>query len=296
MELRVLRYFLAVVREESIVGAADVLHLTQPTLSRQLQELEKELGATLFIRGNRSQKLSLTEKGMLLRQRAEELIELADKTEQEMLCHDSPVSGKVIIGGGESDAMRLVAAAANRLKEECPNIHYQLFSGNAEDVKERLDKGLLDFGLFIEPTDLQKYECLRLPVVDSWGLLLRKDSPMAGKSAVTPQDLLEIPLLVSRQQQVAQFFESWSGVGEARLNIVASYNLIYNAALMVEEGFGNALCLDKLINTSGSSKLCFIPMEPRMYVHLDFAWKKHQVLSKAAQVFLEAVRVEAASF
>lgn len=290
MELRVLRYFLTVVREESIVDAANVLHLTQPTLSRQLRDLEKEFGAKLFIRGNKSKKLSLTDKGILLRQRAEELIELADKTAQEMFSHDSSISGTIIIGGGESDAMRLVAKTANRLKGQHPDLHYQLFSGNAEDVKERLDKGLLDFGVFIEPTDLQKYECLRLPVVDSWGLLVRKDSPLAEKSTISPEELLNTPLLVSRQHNVAKSFEAWSGVAETQLNIVATYNLIFNAALMVEEGFGNALCLDKLINTSGNCQLRFISMEPKMDVHLDLAWKKYQVLSKAAEVFLEMIR------
>lgn len=289
MELRVLRYFLTVVQEESIVGAADVLHLTQPTLSRQLRDLEKELGATLFIRGNKAQKLVLTDKGMLLRRRAEELLELADKTEQDMMFSDTVVSGNVIIGGGESDAMRLIAKTANRLKGKYPDIHYQLFSGNAEDVKERLDKGLLDFGVFIEPTDLQKYEYLRLPVVDSWGLLLRKDSPFAKKSTISPEDLLGIPLIVSRQQQVAHFIERWSGIAQTQLHVVATYNLIYNAALMVEEGFGHALCLDKLVNTSDNSKLKFIPIEPRMEVHLDLAWKKYQVLSRAAEVFLEMI-------
>lgn len=290
MELRVLRYFLTVVREESIVDAANVLHLTQPTLSRQLRDLEKEFGAKLFIRGNKSKKLSLTDKGILLRQRAEELIELADKTAQEMFSHDSSISGTIIIGGGESDAMRLVAKTANRLKGQHPDLHYQLFSGNAEDVKERLDKGLLDFGVFIEPTDLQKYECLRLPVVDSWGLLVRKDSPLAEKSTISPEELLNTPLLVSRQHNVAKSFEAWSGIAETQLNIVATYNLIFNAALMVEEGFGNALCLDKLINTSGNCQLRFISMEPKMDVHLDLAWKKYQVLSKAAEVFLEMIR------
>ena len=290
MELRVLRYFLTVVREESIVDAANVLHLTQPTLSRQLRDLEKEFGATLFIRGNKSKKLSLTDKGILLRQRAEELIELADKTAQEMFFHDSSISGNIIIGGGESDAMRLVAKTANRLKGQHPDLHYQLFSGNAEDVKERLDKGLLDFGVFIEPTDLQKYEYLRLPVVDSWGLLVRKDSPLAEKSTISPEALLNTPLLVSRQHNVAKSFEAWSGIAKTQLNIVATYNLIFNAALMVEEGFGNALCLDKLINTSGNSQLHFIPMEPKVDVHLDLAWKKYQVLSKAAEVFLEMIR------
>lgn len=289
MDLRVLRYFLTVVRERSIVGAADVLHLTQPTLSRQLKDLEEEFGATLFLRGNKTQGLVLTEKGMLLRRRAEELVELADRTQLEMSRDDTAVSGEIMIGGGESDAMRIVAKAAKTLQKKYPAIHYHLFSGNSEDVKERLDKGLLDFGIFVEPTDLGKYEKLRLPANDRWGLLVRADNPLAAKDSLALDDLLDIPLIVSRQRQVGEAFAQRSGIEEERLNVVATYNLIYNAALMAQEGFGSVLCLDKLIPTGPTDRLRFIPMEPPVEVHLDFAWKKYQVRSKAAQVFLETM-------
>ena len=289
MDLRVLRYFLAVVREENITAAAESLHMTQPTLSRQLMNLEEELGTKLLIRGGRNQKITLTEKGMLLRRRAQELVELADKTQLEIVSDEANISGEIMIGGGESDAMRLIAKAAASLKDTYPDIHYQLYSGNAEDVKERLDKGLLDFGVFIEPSDLRKYECLRLPAADTWGLLVRRDHPLAAQTSFSPDDLDGLPLIVSRQQMVDRSFAIWYG-GQPNLNIVGSYNLLFNAALMVEEGFACALCLDKLANTSLESNLCFLPAEPSVQAHLDLAWKKYQVFSKAAEVFLNRMK------
>ena len=288
MDLRVLRYFLAVVREESITAAAEALHVTQPTLSRQLMELEEELGAQLLIRGGR--RIALTEKGMLLRRRAEELVELADKTQLEMHSDEEQIGGEVMIGGGESDAMRLIGRAAAALHEKHPALSYRLYSGNAEDVKERLDKGLLDFGVFIAPCDLSKYEYLRLPAVDVWGLLARKDHPLAKQGFFTKKDLDDLPLLVSRQELVEQTFAKWYG-GQPKFDVIGSYNLLFNAALLVEEGFGCALCLDKLANTSKESKLCFLPAEPKVEAQIDFAWKKYQVLSKAAETFLAKMRL-----
>lgn len=290
MDLRVLRYFLTVAREKSIVHAADVLHVTQPTLSRQLKDLEEEFGATLFVRGNKSQGLTLTEKGILLRRRAEELVELADRTQEEMHSDDGLLAGDVWIGAGESDVMRLIAKAAFALQKQYPDIHYHLLSGNAEDIKERLDKGLLDFGVFAEPSDLQKYDKLRLPETDRWGLLARADSPLAQLSAIVPEQLSGLPVIVSRQQLFAKSHPVFPGVENKRLNIVATYNLIYNAALMTEEGFGYAITLEKLVKTDENSKLRFIPLKPQVELHWDIAWKKYQVSSKAAQAFLEKIR------
>lgn len=289
MDLRVLRYFLAVVREESITAAADTLHLTQPTLSRQLMELEEELGVQLLIRGSRNQKIALTEKGMLLRRRAEELVELADKAQLEMGSEDT-VSGNITIGGGETYVMHFIAKTAKELQDIYPEIRYQLYSGNAEDVKERLDKGLLDFGIFIEPTNIEKYEHLRLPATDTWGLLLRKDHPLAKNKAIVAADLYDIPLLISAQRLVNSTFSEWLGSDISRLNVVATYNLIYNASVMADEGIGSVLTLDKLVNTTGNSNLCFIPLEPRVTAHLDIAWKKYQVFTKASEVFLDFLR------
>ena len=287
MELRVLRYFLAVAREESISGAADYLHITQPTLSRQLMELEEELGTKLFLRGKRNRRVRLTDEGMLLRRRAEEIVELADKTEAEFTAKDEWISGEVYIGSGETDAMRLIAQTAQNLRKEYPHIRYHLFSGNADDVMERLDKGLLDFGLLIGSANIEKYDHIQLPATDTWGLLMRKDSPLAQKDVIRPQDLKGIPLLGSRQAVMRNELSEWYGGDFERLNIVATYNLIYNAALMVDEGFGYALTLDKLINTSGESNLCFRPFSPRLEAHLVLVWKKYQPFSKASQKFLD---------
>ncbi|MFV0400020.1 MAG: LysR family transcriptional regulator [Oscillospiraceae bacterium] len=288
MELRILRYFLALAREESISAAAEFLHLTQPTLSRQLMDLEQELGTKLFTRGKR--KITLTGEGMLLRKRAEEIIDLVDKTEAELLTPDDIISGDIYIGGGETCAMRRVAKVMREITDEHPSVHFHLFSGNAEDVTERLDKGLLDFGILIQPTNLEKYNSLRFPAVDTWGVLMRKDSLLAKKAAIRPQDLWDVPLLASRQRLVSSDITKWIKKDYEKLNLVATYNLIYNASLLVDEGVGYALCLDGLVNTTGDSNLCFRPLEPRLEAHLDIVWKKYQVFSKAAELFLSRVR------
>lgn len=290
MELRVLRYFLAVAREETISGAAETVHVTQPTLSRQMMDLEEELGKTLFLRGKR--RITLTEEGMFLRKRAQEIVALVEKTESEFSSEEKDISGDVWIGGGETDAMRLIARAARGLQAVHPHISYHLFSGNAEDVAERLDRGLVDFGIFIEPADLSKYDFIKLPVTDSWGVLMRKDSPLAAKQSVRPEDLLGLPLLCSRQPLVKNELSGWMGDNYEKLNIMTTYNLLYNASLMVEEGMGYALCLDKIIRTPDDSPLCFRPLEPRLEVGLDIVWKKYQIFSKAAAKFLEHLQKE----
>lgn len=290
MELRVLRYFLAVVREETISGAAEAMHVTQPTLSRQMMELEEELGKTLFVRGKR--KISLTEEGMLLRKRAREIVALVEKTEAEFSAPGECLSGDVHIGGGETDAMRLIARAAHKLQRVHPRVAFHIFSGNAEDVMERIDRGLVDFGIFIEPVDLSKYDFVRLPVKDIWGLLMRKNCPLAAREAIQPNDLLGLPLLVSRQAMVKNEISGWMGDRHSQLHIVATYNLLYNASLMVEEGMGYALCLDKIVRTPDEGPLCFRPLKPKIEVGLSVAWKKYQVFSKAAESFLEYLKRE----
>lgn len=197
MELRVLRYFLAVAREGNITGAANFLHLTQPTLSRQIKDLEEELGCQLLVR--KSHRVVLTPEGMRLRKRAEEIISMVDKTEAEFLARENAVSGDIYIGGGETQAIRKIAEIIRELQEEYPDIHYHLYSGNAEDVTERLDKGLLDFGILIQPADISKYDYINLPSKDRWGVIMRKDSPMAAKESIRKEDLLDVPLICSRQ-------------------------------------------------------------------------------------------------
>lgn len=288
MELRVLRYFLAIAREANITAAAESLHVKQPTLSKQIMELEDELGKKLFIRGNR--KITLTEEGMFLRKRAQEIVDLADKTQAEFASDDELTAGDVYIGGGETEAMRLIARTVKRLHGSYPNIRYHLFSGNGEDVAERLDKGLLDFGVFVGAIDLSKYDYLKLPISDTWGLLVRKDDPLAQKKYITPLDLSRLPILCSRQAMIRNELSGWLGCDFQKLNTVATYNLIYNASLMVEEGIGYALSLDGLLNTTGDSELCFLPFEPKITAELVIAWKKYQVFSKAAEKFFELLQ------
>lgn len=292
MELRVLRYFLAVAREESISAAAASLHLTQPTLSRQLMDLEAELGKTLFVRGNR--KVTLTQDGVFLRKRAHEILDLVERTQSAFRHSEEALSGDVYVGGGESDAMRLVARAAGALQAAHPQVHFHLYSGNADDVGERLEKGLLDFGILIGTADLTKYDYLQLPCYDTWGVLMRRDSPLAEKAGIRPEDLWGRPLIVSRQAMIKSNLSNWLRQDFGALNIVSTYNLLFNASLMVEEGLGYALALDRLINTGGDSPLCFRPLEPVLHSELYVVWKKYQVFSKAAEAFLSLLRAQIA--
>ncbi|MGZ9869240.1 LysR family transcriptional regulator [Priestia endophytica] len=294
MELRVLRYFLTVAREGNITKAADFLHVTQPTLSRQLKELEQKLGKKLFIRSSHS--IILTDEGMLLRKRAEEIVHMVDKVEAEFSSMEETISGDVYIGGGETDAMRQIARVVKDLQLSYPNIRYHLYSGNEEDVTDRLDRGLLDFGILIQPADLSKYNYINIPAKDVWGVVMRKDSPLAVKNTIQAMDLLNVPLICSRQAMQQTYskneFADWFEENFDKLNVVTTYNLAYNAALMVDEGIGYAITLDKIVNTSSDSNLCFKPLEPRLESGLNIVWKKHQVFSIAADMFLKKTKAK----
>lgn len=288
MDVRVLRYFLTVAREASFSRAADALYMSQPTLSRQIRDLEEELGTTLFVRTNRN--VTLTRDGMRLRRRAQEIVELMDRTREEFENLDEDISGDVCIGSGETHAMRALARVAIDVRREHPGVRYHLFSGNADDVTERLDRGLLDFGVVIDPADLHKYDFLRIPGSDSWGLLMPADHPLAAKEAVSPGDLDGVPLLVSRQSMVAGDLARWLGGDFDRLEIAATYNLVFNAAIMVEQGMGCALTLDHLVGSMDVGGLCFRPLAPKVESGLNLVWKKYQVFSPAAEAFLRGVR------
>ena len=294
MEIRVLKYFLAIAREGSITGAADFLHVTQPTLSRRIKDLEEELGHKLFTRGSHS--MALTSEGMILRKRAEEIVSMVDKTEAEFCSMDGEVSGDIYIGGGETDAVKLIAKVAKELHDDYPNIRYHLYSGNAEDVTERLDKGLLDFGILVQPADISKYDYLNIPAKDVWGVVMKKDCPLAEKETVCKADLLNLPLICSRQaisqERSRNELADWFGDDFDKLDIVTTFNLFYNAAIMVNAGLGYAITIDKLVNTSEESSLCFRPLEPRLEAGLNLIWKKYPVFSSAAGLFLERLREE----
>ena len=238
--------------------------------------------------------MTLTPEGMILRKRAEEIISMVDKTEAEFNSMENVVSGDIYIGGGETEAIKLVAQIACELRASYPGIHYHLYSENSEDVTERLDKGLLDFGILIQPADISKYDYIDIPARDIWGVVMRRDSPLAEKEVIRKEDLLGVPLICSRQAISAERrgneFAGWFGEDFDQLDIVTTFNLVYNAAIMVEAGVGYAVTLDKIANTTESSSLCFRPLEPRLESGLNIIWKKYQVFSPAAELFLERLR------
>ena len=287
MELRVLQYFLAIAREQSIIRAAESLHLSQPTLSTQIKNMEEELGKQLLIRGTKgSRKVTLTEEGMILRKRAEEILDLVKKTEHEITLSDQIVIGDVYIGAGETEGVRLLAKAAGKLKELYPGIHYHISSGNSIFVREHLDKGLIDFGIIFGKPDLIKYDALKLPAKDTWGVLMPQEAPLAKKEAISPEDLWDKPLLLSQQEAKGGELVQWMKRDLSELHIAATYNLLFNASLLVEEGLGYAVCFDRIINTSGDSRLCFRPLSPTIEIEMYMIWKKYQVFSKPAEKFL----------
>lgn len=290
MELRVLQYFLAVAREQSILGASEFLHLSQPTLSRQLKELEEELGKQLFIRGNR--RITLTEEGMILRKRAEEIMQLVKKTENEITLAEQSIAGNIFIGAGETDAVRLISRAQQAIQKEHPLVHFHMQSGDKLSITENLDKGLNDFGLVFGEVDSSKYESLKVPYTDTWGILMRRDCTLAKKEQIEATDLWNLPLIVSRQESMEASLLPWSQKQRGQLNIVATYNLLFNASLMVREGLGYAVCLDKIINITGESELCFRPLYPKVHISTHIIWKKYQIFSKAAGKFLEQLYLE----
>lgn len=285
MEIKELRYFITVAECGSISKAAEKLFTTQPNLSRQLMKLEEETGQKLLIRGNK--KSELTEAGRLLYKRATEITELVDRTHSELRSDGDEVFGTVCIGGGESYAVGLIAKAAKEVSDMFPGIKFDFFSGDTDAVTEKLDKGLIDFGILIEPSNLEKYNSLRLPLTDKWGILMRKDSPLSEKEYITKEDLNGLPLLFSVHSFKKNNVTAWFCKDLDKLNVVATYNLIYNASLMVEQGMGYAVGLKGIINTSGDSTLCFRPFFPILETHLDVAWKKNGELSKASKIFLE---------
>ena len=288
MELRVLQYFLAVTREQSISGAAEALHLSQPTLSRQLREMEEELGKQLIIRGNR--RITLTEEGIILRKRAEEIMELVRKTENEITLSNNYIAGDITVGAGETDGVRFLTKTAKSLQEEFPDIHFHIISGDSVSVLENLDRGLIDFGLVFGEVDTSKYNMLKVPYKDTWGVLMRHDADLAEKEVITSEDLQDKPLILSRQRSSRSSLIKWLGKRYEDLNIVGTYNLLFNGSLMVKDGMGYALCFDKIIHITEHSSLCFRPLMPELSEEMHIIWKKYQIFPKAAEKFLQKMR------
>lgn len=283
MELRVLRYFLAVAREHSITRAANALHITQPTLSRQLQELEEELGTPLFQRDKKQ--LQLTEAGLRFSQRAEEIITLADRTTQEFSVRQTDISGDILIGCAESPGITLIAEVMRRLRRHYPHIRLTMQTANATLITEQLESGVIDFGFMLAPVDITRFDNIRLPHQDTWGLLLRKDHPLASEHSIIPAHLSDLPLIIPSRPQVASFLSGWLGRDIAHDQVWARFNLSYNASKFVQAGLGAAITLDGLVDTSPTSELTFVPLRPTLTSPVYLVWKKACFFSRAAQVF-----------
>ncbi len=284
MDIRTMQYYLAVVREGTISAAAEALHVAQPSLSRQMKDLEEELGVSLFERGNR--KITLTEEGMVLRKRAEEMVRLMQMTEEEISSIKNHISGSVRIGAGESISFHYLSRAAASLAEEHPDIRFHITSGDTQDLMDELQNGLIDFAVIFTDVDHTLYQSLPLPAEDGFGVLMPKDSPLAEKDVIHWSDLKGLPVIVSRAS--LPYFTGAEDLSS--LNIVATYNLIFNASLLVEDGLGYAICFDRLINTTGDSTLCVRPLVPQIRNAGNLIWKKYQVFSPAVQLFIDRVR------
>lgn len=282
IETRLLHYFLAIAREQSITRAADVLHITQPTLSKQMMDLETQLGKTLLIRGRKS--VTLTEDGAYLRTRAQEIIDLMEQTETALLSDSRLISGDIHLGCGETLAMERITQVFKRIHDEYPQVHFHLYSGAADSVLSRLDKGLLDVGLLISPIQQEKYDYLPLGFKDHFGLLMPSDDPLTKQEIISVQTLSSLPLIVPNQRHTGLGFE------ESARNIVATYELIYNATFMVEQGMGYAIALDGLVDTMGARKLAFRPLDTPDHLESFLVTKKYQTFSPAARLFLSEVK------
>ena len=287
MELRTLKYFLEVAREGNITRAATHLHITQPTLSRQLAQLEEELGEKLYTR--ESYGIRLTEEGLLLKKRAEEMLELDEKICLEFSGEN--ISGTIYIGAGETVGIKHIARIIKHLREKYHEIKFRIISADAEDVTDKLDRGLIDFGVFVGKVNLNKYDCIILPHYDTWGIMTRYDDELAAKNFIVPEDLRGRDLLLSHQAKSQGEFSEWLGYPVDALNIIGTHNLAYNASVMVREGLGVLLTISGIVNIAGESELRFVPLMPELKAGLVLAWKKEAVMSKAARKFLEFATV-----
>ena len=290
MELRHLHYFLAVAREQNITRAAGLLHISQPTLSTQIRQLEEELGCQLFVRGGKgSRRLSLTEDGMVLRKRAEEILSLVGRTERELSSGIETLSGEIHIGAGETGNMALFARAAKAMAEDCPQLRWSLSSGNASFVLEQLERGLVDIGLVYGDYDRSRYEALPHTLSDRWGVMLRRDSPLASKESIAPEELRAEKLILSQQEGHRELLERWAGCPAGQLEVVASYNLALSALIMTREGLGATVCFEDLFDLPDDGPVCFRPLESALYSEAHVIWKKYQVLGKAAERYLSCL-------
>lgn len=290
IDIRVLKYFLMAAREENITKAARLLHLTQPTLSRQLMQLEDELGVKLFNREKHS--ISLTEDGMLLKRRAQEIVDLTDRTVREFCEKKSGLAGEISVGCGETKNMSFLAQQIAVFRKTHPLVHFNIYTANADDIKEKIENGTMDLGLLMEPVNIEKYEFIRMPYQEQWCALVRDDSALAGQETVSPDDLTDIPLIGAWRDTVKGELSSWFGERYEKLEIVANYNLVLNAAMMVHQGVGTALCLMMNEGYGGIhfDGLKFLPFKPKLETGAVLAWKKNQAFPPAVAAFISDFR------
>ena len=288
MEIRVLRYFLTVVREQSITKASEVLHITQPTLSRQLAQMEEEVGVKLFDRGTR--KITLTNEGLLLRRRAEEILQLVDKTERELVIQEEQVEGKITIGCGEIASVQLLPDLFQSFHEKYPRVTFDIYTATADHVKDQMDRGLVDIGLLLEPIDIEKYDFNRLDMKERWVVLMRPDSPLAKKDAVTAGELSELPLILPRRLRVQSELASWFGDYYENLNVMFTSNLSTNAAIMVSQGLAYSVVVEGSVPFWDQSKITYRPLSPDLTATSVLAWKRGQPFSLAATKFIEHIK------
>lgn len=282
MELRVLKYFLAIAREENFTKAAQQLHITQPTLSRQIAQLEEELGVDLFVRSNHN--IILTEDGMILKRRAQEILSLADKTKRDFLHKDENLEGVISIGSGEFLSTRCLTDCIAQFRRKHPLVRYEFYSGNAGNIRDQIERGLLDIGLMSEPIDIRKYEFISMPIKEEWGAFVREDSPLIDKDFIAPQDLVDIPLILPLGDFAESHIGKWFGEYISQIDVIAKGNLLYNEAMMAQSNIGAVIGIRL---KSNYDRLRFIPLNPSLKIDTALAWKKEQIFSAATTAFID---------
>ena len=285
MELRDLEYFLAIVREGSLTAAAKALHLSQPGITRSLKLLEDEMGKQLIIRGSR--RIMLTEEGMMLRRRAEELLQLANRAKTEIMASDTVIEGDIYICSGETRGNHFFSKAAKRLIDRHSGIRFHISSGDRTDVTDELENGLIDFGMLLDPIDATRYDFIPLPYEEVWGVLMRKDAPLAAKKSICPEELIGLPLILPRGVDYSKAGSRILGLGPEQLHVVATYSLIFNASIMATDGIGYVIGLDQILELGDQSDLCFRPLDPPVTGRMNIVWKQQQIMSRQARAFLE---------
>ena len=288
MEIRVLRYFLTVVREGGINRAADVLHITQPTLSRQLSQLEEEVGVKLFHRGSR--RITLTNEGILLRRRAEEILSLVDRTEKELIEQEELVEGRIVIGCGELAAVQVLPDIIESFCEKYPLVNYDIFTANADLVKEQMEKGLVDIGVLLEPIDMEKFDFIRMTGKERWVVLMRPDDPLANKDTISAKDLENLPLILPRRTNVQNELSNWLGDSFQSTKVLFTSNLSTNGAIMVQKGLAYSIVIEGSVPFWDKEKITYRPLSPELTASSVLAWKKQQPFSLAATKFIEHMR------